>query len=379
MIFLILVTLVFAQSSDYGAPGRFAFAYRVVDIPGTGETMFSSLIYFPDSSGFFPQSAVSAPIVVFGHGWQMGIDRYYSYARHLASWGYVVCLPTVSNPLFIPEHDRRARLMVDAARWVAARDTVAGDRFFGKLDRTNWGFAGHSMGGGLAMLASDLFGLVDTLRAVVAIHSPQTDPPTRSANLFVPKLVLAGGVDNIAPWRDVREAYWDSAPAPGTFAVIYGASHGYVMDYSYFWENGGTSLITRQAHQLIIRRHMTAYFERYLRGDTSNWNYQYCFGDSILGHPTMDTVEVRLVPTGAEKESQNGWRQPKFYNSTVVRGVLKLRDGEGLGSGAFLFDIYGRKAFELKQGLNYVGGLAPGVYFLYLPKERSVFRLTAVN
>ena len=55
-----------------------------------------------------------APIVVFAHGWEMGIGRYYSYAEHLASWGYVVVMPTYSNPTLSPQHDRRARLVVVA-------------------------------------------------------------------------------------------------------------------------------------------------------------------------------------------------------------------------------------------------------------------------
>lgn len=341
--------------------------------------MVGSRIYYPDSSGVFPQRAVPAPIVVFGHGWQMGIDRYYSYAQHLASWGYVVCLPTISNPLINPEHDRRARLMVDAARWTGARDTVVGDCFFGKLDRWNWGFAGHSMGGGLAMLAADLFGLTETLRAAVAIHSPQTDPATRSADLSVPKLVLAGGVDNIAPWRNVRQAFWDSAPAPGTFAVIYGANHGYVMDYSYFWENGGTSLITRQTHQLIIRRHMTAYFERYLHGDSGDWNFSYCFGDSILRHPTMESVEVRLSLVGTE-ESEPEWCMRSLSGTRVVRGMLVLQAADsGLSSCAFLYDMTGRRVMALVPGANDIRQLAPGVYFLYQPSDEKDGKVVLVR
>ncbi len=361
--FILAVSSVLAQTPNYGAAGRFSTAYRIEDIPGTTEIMSGSRIYYPDSSGMFPQSAVPAPIIVFGHGWQMGIDRYYSYAQHLASWGYVVCLPTISNPLINPEHDKRARLMVDAARWVSARDTVVGDRFYRKLDRWNWGFAGHSMGGGLSMLAADLFGLADTLRAAVAIHSPQTDPATRSANIRVPKLVLAGGVDNIAPWRDVRQAFWDSAPPPGTFAVIRGANHGYVMDYSYFWENGGTSQITREQHQLIIRRHMTAYFERYLQGDTSNWNFRYCFGDSIKGHPSMDSVEVRLPPVGAEERAEAGPGVMKL-NPSVVRGMLRIDRTKDTESEMDLLDPIGRRVVSLVPGDNDVTSIPPGVYFI---------------
>ncbi|MBD3369083.1 hypothetical protein GF402_01815 [Candidatus Fermentibacteria bacterium] len=60
--------------------------------------MTDSRIYYPDSSGSIPPSAAPCPIIVLGHGFMMGIDRYYSYAKHLASWGHVVVLPPFPIP-----------------------------------------------------------------------------------------------------------------------------------------------------------------------------------------------------------------------------------------------------------------------------------------
>ena len=345
-----------AQTPDFSTPGPYGHDYRVEDIPGATETMDDSRIYYPDSSGAIPGSAVPVPIIVFGHGWIMGIDRYYSYAEHLASWGYTCCLPTISNPLINPEHDKRARLMCDAARFVSALDTAPGDLFEGKLDRWNWGMAGHSMGGGLALLAADTFRLVDTLRAVVSLASPQTDPPTSSADLDVPKMIMPGGNDNIAGWEGVRAAYWDEAPAPGTFSVIEGANHGYFMDYSYFWENGGQATISREEQQRVSRRHMTAYFERYLHGDESPWNFAYCYGDSILGHPSMESVEVRLEPTGVEQGVTRGLRGLRcFPNPFAVEATVTVPVLVYNSAGA----VIGRC-----DGSRFGRELAPGVYFL---------------
>lgn len=298
----IIQYLLFSQLYAYDSVGTYQTAYRTEDIPGYYETMSDSRIYYPDSSGAIPQSAVPCPIIVFGHGFTIGIDRYYSYAEHLASWGYIIVLPTISNPFPTPEHYTRAYSMVDAARWTAALHDTSGDIFYSKLDKWSWGFAGHSMGGGFAMLAADTFSLGDTLKAVVSIASPQTTPETHSANLTLPKMIICGSIDNIAPWGDVRTAFWQSAPAPGTFAVIEGANHGYFIDYSYFWENGGTATISREEQLCISHRHLTAYFERYLHYDTTEWNFLYCYGDSIKGHPTMDTVEVRYEAGISETE-----------------------------------------------------------------------------
>jgi dienelactone hydrolase len=377
LLLLLLAAATPAQTPDFSARGAYGDTYRVADIPGTTEVMSASRIYYPDSAGTFPPSAVPAPIVVFGHGWQMGIDRYYSYAQHLASWGYVVVLPTISNPLIVPDHYARARLMIDAARYAAALDTMPGDAFLGRLDRWNWGFAGHSMGGGLAMLAADTFGLLETLRVAIAIHSPQTTPPTHAAHVLQPKLVLAGGVDNIAPWNDVRSAYWAGTAPSGTFGVIAGANHGYVMDYSYFWENGGTATITREEQQRTIRRHLTAFLERYLHGDSSDWNFSYTYGDSVLQSPAFDSVEVLLPPVSVESpfiELTNSLDS----SPNPVRGRAFIRYGLASAGPVSLavFDAQGRLVKQLVRSHEPAGthdavwqpdsGLPGGTYFLRL-------------
>ncbi len=298
VVIVILITnqLLNAKLARYDTAGIFQYVYRTENIIGQYETMNNSRIYYPDSAGQIPLSAVPCPIIVFGQGYQIGIDRYYSYAQHLASWGYVVVLPTISNPFPTPEHYTRAHSMKDAAQWTANLNWITNDIFYNKLDAWNWGFVGHSMGGGIALLAADTFNLTDTLRAVVSFASPQTTPATRSENLLVPKMILAGSVDNIAPWSQIRQAYWHNATAPGVFAVITGANHGYFMDYSYFWENGGSATITHIQQQKISRFFMTAYYERYLHNDTSYWNYQFCYCDSIRFSTLMGSVEIKYNP-----------------------------------------------------------------------------------
>lgn len=330
---LLFALVLLAQGVDYGATGPYqTVKYRVVNIPGTYETMNNSRIYYPASGNNVDPAAVPCPIIVFGHGFQMGIDRYYSYATHLASWGYVVVLPTISNPTLVPEHYTRARSMVDAARYVAGLNNNPNDIFYGKLDAYNWGFAGHSMGGGLALLAADTFKLTDTLRAVVSLASPQTTPPTHPQHLLVPKMILAGSVDNIAPWNDVRNAYWVNSPEPGVFAVIKGANHGQFMDYSYFWENGGTATISRETQLKIARRHMTAFFNRYLKNEQTEWNFQYTYGDSINGHPTMYRVEVNYTPSGISHKWNTSERK------VIMGSSLRITEKKGP---AYVYDVSG--------------------------------------
>ncbi|MBN1620809.1 T9SS type A sorting domain-containing protein [candidate division WOR-3 bacterium] len=361
---ILLVDLITGQNPQYWENGIFQTAHRTVEIQGYYEMMSGSRIYYPESLGSIPQSAVPCPVIVFGHGFQMGIDRYYSYGEHLASWGFVVVIPTISNPFLVPEHFTRARSMVDAARFVSSLNDSAGDDFYQKLEASKWGFAGHSMGGGIALLASDTFGLIDTLRAVVSVASPQTTPATNPQNLNVPKMILTGGVDNIAPWDEVRAAYWSGSPPPGCFAVITGANHGYFMDYSYFWENGGTATITREQQQITTKKFMTAYFERYLHSDQSAWNYLFCYGDSFLGSPGFDLAEVNIDPLGiSEKEAVFSGNRPIIAvpNPFIFGCFLSSPDG-------FEIEIYSldgrlQKSVNSDQAWIPDASVEPGVYF----------------
>lgn len=362
-----------SQTQDYDSTGMYAHDFRTEDIPGYYETMNDSRIYYPDSNGVIPQSAIPCPIIIFGHGYLMGIDRYYSLAEHLASWGYIVVLPTISNPFPSPEHYTRAYSMVDAARWTAALNETSGDPFFGDLDAWSWGFSGHSMGGGLALLAADTFNLQDTLKATVAIASPQTTPATNSADLIIPKMIICGSIDNIAPWNDVRTAFWHNTPAPGTFAVIDGANHGYFMDYSYSWENGGTATINREEQLRITRRHLTAYFEHYLHDDTTSWNFHYCYGDSIKGHPTMDTVEVRYQPPGIEEGKPLNASQLSV-SPNPVRRICAFSGYEG---NVYIYDATGAMVDQTPSpGLWQPDPDLPhGIYFAISPGRTKTTKL----
>jgi dienelactone hydrolase len=287
-----------AQTPDFAAPGSFGWGSFTVDIPGDGETMTDSRVYHPSVSDTIPQAATPCPIVVFGHGWNMGIDRYESFAEHLSSWGYVVCLPTYSNPVIVPNHHRRARCMVAAGRFVAELNGQSGHPLEGKLASDRQGFAGHSLGGAVSLLAASMYadsGFSDTLRVLVSLSGPNTDPDTQEELIHQPKMILGGTQDLYTPWETMKAELWDNTPPPGAFAVIDGANHTQFMDWSTWLEElfDGSPGIPRELQLELTRRYMTAFLERYLHDDGSGWNFEFCYGDSLLSGAYIDTAEVR--------------------------------------------------------------------------------------
>jgi dienelactone hydrolase len=180
---------------------------------------------------FTPRSGLGLPAVAFGHGWLQPPDRYRQLLHHLASWGIVAAAPaTQRGPL--PSH----RLL--AADLLTTLDVVTTVRLGPdgiSVDPAKLGLAGHSTGGGSAVLAAAQDAQAGNhrgsapgrglrhpgprteaehprIKAVATITAAQTLPPaTESAKVItVPGLHLAAEEDLVAPKVGHAEAITDA-------------------------------------------------------------------------------------------------------------------------------------------------------------------------
>lgn len=143
---------------------------------------------------FTPTSGLGLPAIAFGHGWLQPPERYLGLLRHLASWGFVVAAPaTQRGPL--------ASHRLFAADLRTALDVCVGVRLGDgeiSVDADRLGLAGHSVGGGVAVLAA---AEDDRVRAVATLAAAQTKPFATDAasRCRMPALHLAAGNDVVAP------------------------------------------------------------------------------------------------------------------------------------------------------------------------------------
>ncbi|RJQ69547.1 alpha/beta hydrolase [Pseudonocardiaceae bacterium YIM PH 21723] len=143
---------------------------------------------------FTPQSGRSLPAVAFGHGWLQPAERYYYLLRHWASWGIVAAAPdTQRGPL------QSHRLL--AADLRTTLDILSGVPLGdGKISvhPERMGLAGHSTGGGCAVLAASQD---ERARGVVTLASAETLPSALDASndCTMPAMHLYGGEDRVAP------------------------------------------------------------------------------------------------------------------------------------------------------------------------------------
>jgi dienelactone hydrolase len=211
---------------------------------------------------YTPAVGLGLPAVAFGHGWLQPVDRYRALLRHLASWGFVAAAPgTQRGPLM------SSRLLAGNLR--TTLDICTGVRLGDggiSVDAARLAVAGHSMGGGAAVLAA-----ADDprVRAVVTFAASETRPSALDAarRVTAPGLHLAGGEDRIAPPVGHAEAIARAWQGPVQLRSLPKTSHLGFAEGRH-WSELLLDGKGERATQKLARALMTAFLLRILKGET---------------------------------------------------------------------------------------------------------------
>ncbi|GAB3580793.1 dienelactone hydrolase [Amycolatopsis endophytica] len=207
---------------------------------------------------FTPRSGLSLPAVAFGHGWLQPPGRYRGLLSHLASWGIVAAAPaTQLGPL--PSH----RLL--AADLRTTLDIVTGVRLGPdsiSVDPARLGVAGHSTGGGSAVLAA---AASDGVRCVATYAAAQTLPSASAAaaSVSAPGLHLAADGDLVAPAIGNSEAIAKAWGGPVQFRKLDKSTHLAVTEGSH-WSQRLLHGKPKHRVQTLVRALFTAFFLTHL-------------------------------------------------------------------------------------------------------------------
>ncbi len=174
---------------------------------------------------FAPEEGLGLPAVAFAHDWLQPASRYADLLRHLATWGIVAAAPD-SHRGVLPSHAGFAadlRTTLDVCAGVRLGDGRI------SVDARRTAFAGHGIGGGIALLAASGHPRVS---AVVTIAMAQTRPSALDAarTITVPTLHLTGGKDTVAPPAGHAEPAAAAAGGPVTLRTLKKASHTGFLD-----------------------------------------------------------------------------------------------------------------------------------------------------
>ncbi|SDF67078.1 Dienelactone hydrolase [Lentzea fradiae] len=210
---------------------------------------------------FTPQSGLGLPAVAFGHGWMQPVRRYHGLLRHLASWGLVAAAPAVERGPLLSSRVLAANLMTTL-------DVCTGVRLGeGKIsvDPARLALAGHSMGGGAAVLAASG---AERVKAVVTLAATETRPSALDAarEVRAPGLHLAAGEDRIAPPVGHSEAIAQAWGGPVQLRLLPKASHLGFTEGRHWSELLLDGSSERGSHK-IGRAFVTAFLLRVLTGE----------------------------------------------------------------------------------------------------------------
>jgi dienelactone hydrolase len=196
----------------------------------------------------FAGSACPAPAVSFGHGHLAPAGAYASLLARIAANGIVAIAPETERRLF-PDHAAFARDLRSAVVWLASG--APGNAVLdGVVDPERLGVAGHSMGGGCAVLAA---ATDPRLRTVATTAAARTRPSAVEAagRLRVPVLFVAAERDRVAPVGIHQRPLFEAVPegTPAQLLVIRDGVHAGFVDPLGVWAalGAGPSALGRSA------------------------------------------------------------------------------------------------------------------------------------
>ncbi|MHA6785312.1 dienelactone hydrolase family protein [Pseudonocardia saturnea] len=209
---------------------------------------------------FAPEEGLGLPAVAFAHDWLQPVERYADLLRHLATWGIVAAAPG-SHRGGLPSHAGFAadlRTTLDVCAGVRLGDGRI------SVDNRRTAFAGHGIGGGVAILAAAGHPRV---AAVVTIAMAQTRPSALDAarTVTVPTLHLTAGKDMVAPPAGHADPVAAAAGGPVVLRTLKKATHTGFLD-GHHWSDLLLSGSPDGKTRRVTRALVTAFLLRELGG-----------------------------------------------------------------------------------------------------------------
>lgn len=237
---------------------------------------------------FTPQAGRGLPGVAFGHGWMQPPLRYRGLLRHLASWGLVVAAPaTEGGPM--PSHRSFANdLSSTLGLLTAVRLGPTGI----SVDPERLGLAGHSTGGGSAVLAAA--SATPPVRAVATVAPAQTMPPASEAarSVQAPGLHLAVDGDTVAPSTGHAMAIAQAWSGPVQLRTLQKSSHLGVTE-GFHW----TQLVQHGKPHRATQRLVYALFTAFLLAELAGESKYRALLESDVKHAP---ITLRREPANAK-------------------------------------------------------------------------------
>lgn len=205
---------------DPADDGDFTATTMTASIPGATQGRTLAATVFVPSGGPIPR-----PLVIVSPGFQMPRTQYVSYAKHLATWGFVAVLTDYAESGFFVDHAKLAADVPAVIDWALAQSALA-------VDSAKIATAGHSLGGKISVFAATLD---PRIKAVVGWDPVDSNSPSvapeKMTSLAAAVAVVgettngSGGGMPCAPTADNFTTFYAAAKSPALAMTVVGADH----------------------------------------------------------------------------------------------------------------------------------------------------------
>ncbi len=236
-----------------------------------------------------PVAAGHFPVLIFGHGFQMGFDSYTYFKNAMVPAGYVLVFPKTETSL-APSHAEYGADLAFLVTQMKLEGSTPASPFCNHIDSTS-AIMGHSMGGGASFL-----GCKNNTgpTAMVTWAAAETNPSAISAaaDVTIPALVFAADGDCVTPPATNQIPMYDSlASGCKVYISIKGGGHCYFADANFICslgEFGCAAFTINRAQQHITTLDFTKLFlDHHLKNLPGAWTV---FNDSLNNSPRTSKV-----------------------------------------------------------------------------------------
>eukprot|EP00301_Raphidiophrys_heterophryoidea_P018971 c3962_g1_i1.p1 GENE.c3962_g1_i1~~c3962_g1_i1.p1 ORF type:complete len:855 (+),score=193.99 c3962_g1_i1:45-2567(+) len=247
--------------NEFSKPGQHRVGNTNVTTTDKEGHMFSAVIYYPASSEGIgtPLDLDEAPypVLVFAHGWFQVPESYATTLQHLASFGYVVLCSRASQELFVDQYALELKSIMD---WIQLESGKNGSDWYQTVDPTRIGLLGHSIGGGVTILAAANDARV---KALVLMAPSQTHHPSSYDyinQVHAPMCFLCADDEEDGDVRLHTMPLFAKASPPKLLHQFMNGSNTFFSD--------GMLLGSQHRKQLKASQDVTrSFFDLYLKGD----------------------------------------------------------------------------------------------------------------
>lgn len=333
-------------------------------------------IYYPAKGSVVDPGGAPYPAVVFAHGtmlFDLGFAAPSSFhtgnARHLASWGFIVALPS------FPENDIEVRGsdVRHVLSYLEKQNKDSGSNFYKKIDTGRFTLTGHSLG---AESVSLVAARDDRIRMAVVPLDPVNpddnhwDYEAEGGDITAP-LGLIGSPSNMCNWNArYTEEYPYYGPAHKAQFVVTGGSHCDFMDAEMALMPMICGFLCGSFSETrleLVERYTAAWLNYYVRLDPDYYTYLYGAEadadiDAGLVSRKADTAPRNVAAKGRSGAIDLSWT---LYDHPIIAGYNIYRSRTSGNFPSIPYAQVGRQS-------SYVdGNVAAGQQYFYLVRSRD--------